>query len=238
MPEPILLVDKNYPEKVLAYACPKCGMVVDKTYDSHADDERYRKVAARHCEFHCSKCDVLIIKEGEGKNYPGYGTLCEPCVEKVEQERDQRRFDSAQHLTEEEWGNDSTVSMVVYLDGHDKYFPEGIEELREWWFDFHYVSQHPDGAQQPLPNFPAYVWVCNEIVGVRLDASDILENALEEHSEDAIDNVDIDALQKHLDEWCADPANQICSWEPNFKKLVLLSAEENERFIAKWREEA
>lgn len=237
MTEPIELVDKDHPDRVLAYACPTCGVVVDRTYDSHADVERYRKYAARHCEFHCSNCDVLIDKTPQTGNYPGYGTRCTACDRQHSLDADKRRFDNAQHLTEEEWANDPKVSMVVYLDGEDHYFSEGLDELREWWCDHHYDPRHPDGIKQVLPDFPEYAWVCDETVGVKLDAQQILESAMDDYYEDAIDNVDVDALQALCDQWSAMPENQVRSWEPNFKKLVLLSDEINAEFLKKWREE-
>jgi hypothetical protein len=234
MSEPLILVLKDKPDKAVAYACPTCHCVIHAAQDDPDVDAAVRKHAAEHCVQVCSACGcVLIKKDGATKNYPGYGMRCIACEKKHDQERDQKCFDAAQHLTEEEWEKDA-CSGVVYLDGEDKYFPDGIDELREWWADFHYNKDKPD----ELPDFPEYVWVCEENIGVSLDAQQILESALEEHHEDAIDNVDVDGLQARLDEWCQAPENQVRSWEPNFKKLVLLDDEMNEKFLKRWCKES
>jgi hypothetical protein len=235
MSEPLELVLKSNPSKVVAYACPDCHCVIHQAHDNAELDASVRKATAEHCIKRCSDCSVVLVKaNGPEKNYPGWGTRCVACDEKHDRERDQKQFDEAQHLTEEEWGNDTATSSVVYLEGEDRYFTDGIDELREWWADHHYDKDKPD----ELPEFPEYVWVCDEQVGVRLDAESILENALEEYYEDAMDDIDVDGLQVKLDEWSNDPANQIRSFSPNYKKLVLLSEEKNAAFLAEWRRES
>ena len=237
MPEPILLVDKNYPEKVLAYACPKCGMVVDRTYDNPDDDARYRKTAARHCAPHCTKCDVLLDKTPTTGNYPGYGQLCTACDKQKGIDRDQKQFDKAEHLTEQQWRERKDLGEVVYCENYDKYFEEGIEEMREWWLDHHYDPKHPDGLKQELPDFPEYVWTVDETIGVKLDAQSILESAMDDYHEDAIESVDVDELQKLLDQWSAMPENQVRSWYPNYNRLVMLDEDANEKFEQEWLKE-
>ena len=232
--EPIELVDKNDPTRVIAYACPKCGVVVDKTYDSHTDVERYRKLAARHCAPHCTKCDVLLDWVSKTGNYPGYGQLCVACAKQHDIDIDRAQYDKAEHLTEQEWSNDPKLSSVIYCENYDRYFNEGLEEFREWWLDHHYDPKHPDGLKQELPDFPEYVWTVDETVGVKLDAESILERALEEYHEDAIEGVEVDELQRRLDEWSELPGNQVRSWMQNCKRLVMLDEDENERFKAEW----
>lgn len=234
MSEPLELVLKTNPTKVVAYACPDCHCVIHSAHPDNLDvDLGLRKATAEHCVHRCTDCNVVLVKDGATKNYPGYGRRCVACDKKHDQERDQKRFDAAEHLTEDAWEHDA-CPMVVYLDGEDRYFPDGLDELREWWVEMHYDPNHPDDSEFA---FPEYAWVCEETVGVRLDAQQILEQALEEYFEEAIDSVDVDDLQKMMDEWSAKETNQVRSWSPNFNRLVLLSDEKNAKFLEEYRKE-
>jgi len=238
MPEPLILVLKSNPDKVVAYACPDCHNVIQAANDNPDIDAAARKHAAEHCIFHCEKCGVRLIKKpGPEQNYPGWGTLCSACDKQRNLDRYQQRFDAAEKLTEQQFNERTDLDPVVYLEGEDHFFPEGIDELREWWCEFHYDPKKPD----EMPDFPEYVFTCTSITGVRLDADSILdsilESALDEHHEDAVESVNVEALQKHLDEWSADPANQVTSWEANHKLLVLLDDDVNEKFLERWRTE-
>jgi hypothetical protein len=234
MSDPLILVLKTDPDRAVAYACPDCHNVIQAANDNPDIDAAARKHAAEHCIFHCEKCGVRLIKKpGPEQNYPGWGMKCNQCDEQWKRDAYQRRFDAAEKLTEQQFNERTDLDPVVYLEGEDRFFPEGIDELREWWCEFHYDAAKPD----EMPDFPEYVFTCTSITGVRLDADSILESALDEHHEDAIENVDVAALQKHLDEWSADPANQVTSWESNHRLLVLLSDEENAKFLEKWRGE-
>jgi hypothetical protein len=208
MSEPLILVLKSNPDKVVAYACPDCHHVVQQANDNPDIDAAARKHAAEHCMHLCEKCGVVLSKKDGGdapKNYPGWGTWCSACDKQRDLDRYQRRYDAAEKLTEAQFNARTDLSPVVYLEGEDHYFPEGLDELREWWCELHYDTAKPD----EMPDFPEYVFTCNSITGVRLDADSILESALDDHHEDAVESVDVAGLQKYLDEWCADPANQV-----------------------------
>ena len=76
-------------------------------------------------------------------------------------------------------------------------------------------------AENDLPR-PKFVWACTS-TPLKLDASDIIDAALEDHHEDARDNIsdaDEQRLQAFLDEWTA--AQGIVSWSEDNTRAVML----------------
>jgi hypothetical protein len=107
--------------------------------------------------------------------------------------------------------HDGWVYCVDDRGPQDGFF-ESCNALREWCFDH---------DQEP----PARVWACNA-VGLFIDADWIVENACEEHHEEACEQISagaMKALQDFLDAWCAECGVE--SWRPTAKAVILDPAE-------------
>ncbi len=82
---------------------------------------------------------------------------------------------------------------AIYDDGTDKYF-----------FDVEEFLDHLACTKDDVEEFPEYVYACNESGFGSLDAGRVIESRLCEMFEDAEDHViDLEGLQKSLDEWTA-----------------------------------
>lgn len=214
MSTPKTLIDSDTLSKPLAYACATCEHV----YGNANDLDLAYKLASTCCDPQCLDCGAKIQKHGQRGR-------CDACAETFITERDRRVFDKAQKLTETECNDRVDACTVLYCDEYNEYFTDGPDEFREWW-----VAHHDDKP------FPEYLWTCTEKVGVRLDATDILEQALDDYSDDAIDHVDVDSLQAALDAWSAAPENQVQCWEPDYTVAVVLDAEANRHFLRQTEE--
>jgi hypothetical protein len=134
-----------------------------------------------------------------GRAYP-YNS-CEACRNRNEQKRESDRFALAKKLTPSEWdGPIFTRSDNFYMDLED------------------YLDQREDKGE-------TYVW-CTTPIKFEPDVHNMLESALDEHHEDAYDNItskEIADLQKHVDEWAEKQC--ITSHEIDYKRCVIIEAE-------------
>ncbi len=117
----------------------------------------------------------------------------------------QEEFDKATKIN----ANDYTgwVSWPVHGD-NDGYF-RSVDALLE------HCANHEIKA-------PAFVWACTA-EHLHINAAAILEDALEEHFEDAGDSItatELERLQTFLDEWTA--AQRITSWHEDRTRAVML----------------
>lgn len=75
---------------------------------------------------------------------------------------------------------------------------------------------------------PAFVWATSEM-HLGFDANYVLESALEEHHEDAIDGIPssaIDDLQALLDAWAARPDTEVTTYVEDRTRAVVFGDEE------------
>lgn len=178
-PEPIALVNKTKPDaEPLAYACGKCGIVFGP------DQE---ELARQHCRPNICECGAKCDQQ--------YYTRCSACMQKKARERQQSLAEKAQKISHVDY--DAPV-FVEDAEGHSVGCREGffmsVDEAIEWLGD-----EDPE----ELPS-KVFVWGSTP-VSFQTDATWIVESMLEEHYEDARDNIsgeDIKELQKLLDGWC------------------------------------
>jgi hypothetical protein len=107
-----------------------------------------------------------------------YATTCWKCQCAAADAREEAKKAKAKRI---HYGDYTTYPGYVYYN--DEY-----EDLDTWLDD---------------PDAPDEVWGVMEHHTPPIDAQNILENLFDEHYEGAIDHVDVDGLQKALDEWHA-----------------------------------
>lgn len=123
----------------------------------------------------------------------GY-TLCSKCRTQRKHDRDLKLFRKAKKVTLADYGGE----CVCF--GDDRYVSvDCIDNDEE----------------------ETFAWGCSEIKGPDLDAWQILDHALTEHHEDAIESCDVEALQAVLDEWCK--ANEVTSYMKDESVVVVFS---------------
>lgn len=109
---------------------------------------------------------------------------CEPCSIAAEGEKEARKFEKATKIPYSEWDG-----KMLYSGRLDKYF-------LEWW-EYMEEIESDEGAEPE-----EYLWDCiSHRVGI--DAEGVIENAMDDHYEGAIEQiVDATELQDLLDAWC------------------------------------
>jgi hypothetical protein len=192
-------------DEVVAYACPSCGTVITPTSfgDGQEGQEVARALALEHCNRHC-RCSKPI---------PSNRIICDTCWEADQRVRDLKKFELAEKVYEDGYG------APVYWEGKvgsmgDGYF-SGIDEVRE----------HCEDEDEDVP---VYVWACNP-VDLHIDVDNILESAFQEHYEGARDMLNAEAeeeLSLFLNAWCK--RQNIRSWQPDFRKAILLDRPDGE----------
>ncbi len=153
----------------------------------------------RNDRWRCAKCGGLFLDKDTavkccqpavcacGQLKRPFYSSCDACSSKqraVEDTlREKARFDKAQKTTPENYNGD-----MIFMED-DRYFSS-----------YGGMLDHCEGHDVPPPDF---TWSCEEMRLGRIDAKDdILENVLDEHHEDAFDQlIDVEGLQKFLDEW-------------------------------------
>lgn len=196
--EPIEVVIKGS-EKVIGYACPVCHMFCSPLIYACKWElalEAAFDHAKRCCDKHCEDCDVKLEK-GD------YNVLCRACRLKRDAAKEAARFEKATKIPEAEYDG------WVFDESSEEYYAS-VDEWRD----------QRDRFDQ------TYLWATTEIDGFRLDAEDIVGNALEngEHHEDAIESVeDLDDLQEFLDAWCAKQA--VMSYMVDYTRAIVLAPE-------------
>lgn len=133
---------------------------------------------------HAERCCVPLVCACGAQCEKPY-TACSACLERRKQEKTE------------------TITLSEYL-----------KRWREKWPDIEPFVMTSDDTVEEIgfvdDDDEVTCYGCEPSV-LTLDARDILENALQDHHEDAWDGVDESALQKKLDEWL-DEGNRITSY--------------------------
>lgn len=131
-------------------------------------------------------------------------TVCEPCRKKREQAQEFKRFEAATKLTPAEYNGPVFDRNENFYQTIDDFYDNMSDEC-EW--------------------HTTYTWVwCAEEVAFKPDADRMLENALQDHHEDAYDQIDanhINALHDFVKTWAA--ATKIFSYEQDYRRVVLIN---------------
>jgi hypothetical protein len=168
--------------------------------------------------YHCEKCRIvhrtkqfadkccapLLCACGAG--CPQYYTACDECRRKKYVEKERARFEAAEKVTE--W------SGAVFSDGYglnEGYF-SSVADFLDYW-----ASEHDE------EELPEYVWTCDSHSFCQLNYDHIIENATQE-SYDDWDRDEIEGAEalKAAIETFNEVNKHHVSWEPNFKRALLL----------------
>jgi hypothetical protein len=172
--EPIPLHGHNGPEPV-AFLCGRCKTTAG-VFSAHAlGVDGARKAADGHCYRECDIC----------KSPLKLGQSCDTCA-------DARR----ERWLAEAWEKAKKISYREYEHGYLS-APDARDEL------FVCLNDLLEYCHDEDIDVPERIFGCERIV-LRLDAQIILENALEEHHEDAMDDISPSMesdLQAFLDDW-------------------------------------
>jgi hypothetical protein len=123
------------------------------------------------------------------------GERCEGCRRFHDHQQDLERYAAA-----------PTMTLAEYRTEH----PNGM---------FTDGDRHWSAEDDELPDVDIeFVWCCDPLDGFTLNAEHILESALEEHHEDAMEDVAVDELQKLLDDWSA--TQKVTSWLESQRRLA------------------
>lgn len=161
-------------------------------------------IAALCCEPKVCPCGTVA---------PRYRILCEACTSAEMEQRQQRVWDAARKLPAVE------SSGPVWDEDADA-FHNSFDAFWDAWEDD--ADEREPGATAPR------VFAC-EPFGLRLDACRIVEHALEDHHEDALEQIDDGAftqLQQMLDQW--DKDHGPTSWQPNYDIAIVWDSRNSE----------
>lgn len=145
--------------------------------------------AARQCcrPRRCDACGVEVE--------PRTFLQCEACRNAQQEAWQQQRWDKAEKVPLKSYDG------PIYDDDHDRFFHDS-DDLQE---------AIEDGEYQP-----GRLYACKTF-GLHFDAHDLLEHAVQDHHEDAFDQVSHESLTKlqgMLDEWARE--QPVESWAPNY----------------------
>lgn len=130
----------------------------------------------------------------------------------ISAQQDQKRFEKAEKLKEEDWNGPVYCDSLGYNEG---YFNDlnDLHEYLEGWED--------DEGDKSIIEF---VWTCEVNPSCVLNVDSILESATEEAHEsfDYRDLHGLDELRAAVDKFNKLNENEV-SWVPNFKKCVILN---------------
>lgn len=207
LPEPLEVVLKKHPDKVVAFACPDCGALYSTViYGGGASGlVAARHSAQTHCHHFC-ECGAPVAVNR---------TKCSACWKKVVDEKEKKVFEAALKVTIEEYED-----QPIYWEGP----PSGSSMTGDGYFLN--IEEFLDCCEEEEVDVPPYVWATKP-VAFAMNADFLLEDALQEHPEDARDALSADderELQKLLDEWCA--KQEVKTWVPDYKRAVLLHPED------------
>lgn len=116
---------------------------------------------------------------GAARDLPHW-VICRACRRAEADERLQARIDKAVRVPLAEYDH-----AYVWLEGQD----QGM--LVDEWVDL------------PADERPEIAWACEDLGTPKLDAVNLLDDALSDYHEDAMEDFDVDALQKVLDDYMA-----------------------------------
>jgi hypothetical protein len=186
--------------RAIGYACRKCKRlsVAFPGMDGKIDDSSVphaKLEAERCCNRKCNECQAYM-------EFPNGYVVCADCRVTKEAARELEAYEKAEKIQEAEY--------VGWLYFNNEYLRDD-EELE-------------DHCVQNEVEWPAWVWACSKIE-FKINAASIIENALQNHYEDASDHVkreDEEELQTLLDVWCAKVGKRWESREEDRSRVVVL----------------
>jgi hypothetical protein len=191
---PIVMVNREHPEKVLAYACGKCGSMFP--LNPHITDPENKAL----------RCCVSVCACGEAAT-SRYNQRCKSCDAVFEEEKEAKKFEKATKVPSSEYIG------LVYWQGHSGSCGDGY---------FADVDEVLDYCEQEDIAVPKYVWACeSEQFRIQIDVDTELEN--QEAFEDAgsqISESERKRLDDFLEEWSK--MQNVVFWHEDGSRAVVL----------------
>ena len=158
-----------------------------------------KELAELHCvDTLCERCG----KQTEHRHY----MLCNNCRAKSERDKIIAHAETAESVRAADYDG------PVYTEDHSGSLGDGysrsIDDLIDYFFD--------EEISDPGP-----VFACS-VVGLSIDAADVVEGALSDHHDDAQDDITngaVAGLQKLLNGWCEE--NPVESWYPDYTRVIV-----------------
>lgn len=202
------MVAKGGDGKVLALYCGECGRVFDIATRGLADQCCLPNA--------CGRCGRNVEKK--------HWLYCDRCCVERDAEKAREQFANAKKISISEYFKeqpDGLLHVEGYGGGRDGYYD--ADELHE-------LAEYNNGE------LPEYFWYCAPDY-LTIDARDVIENALEQHFDDAYSHIPAGAeeeLKQFLDKWCN--GTGIRSWIPSSSIAVVPTGEEREGYRQGFKE--
>lgn len=178
-------------DEVLAYACGKCGAIL-----APAKALGLGTLSLADIEQRVAACCAPPVCRLCGKPAEHW-VSCNACRKEEHRAKIQKLLDDAVHVALADYDCE-----MVSLD------PWGTEDS--------YLSID-DAAEDDR----RWAWACDRMSWPKLDASEFLESHLDDYCEDAIDWLDVDALQKLFDGWLEAQGPGRC-FQADHRRIVVL----------------
>ena len=185
-------------------------------YNNHGTLFPHKKqtiVGCRHCyngvQSKCLHCGRILDRGTSQCN-------CEKYVQERIQEqhvKDLETWNKAKKIFYEQALNDY---VMIYIDNYDKYIM--TDELEEW------IENQEDENDELISRRSLRIYG-TQIIEIKMDASDIVENACSDLHEDAMDNIsgeDEKKLQTLLDQWCEENSSGTTTYYADYKVGIIL----------------
>ena len=187
----IELVDKANPDKVIAWACGKCGIV--------CHDEQ---LALQHC-------GPVICECGNECDKPYY--VCKDCRNKKQAEKERAAREAAKVVSAIDYHG------PVHWDQKDEYYEDACMAFEAIADDFDVADDEVDRNAQTLwaCHLQKLSFCAEDVISGALESGEHHEEAYEMISAKATK-----ILQKFLDGWIKEHASCAESWFPNTKKRI------------------
>lgn len=147
-------------------------------------------------------CAPRKCKDCGGEGVPGYSTVCKPCNDRYYAQLDAEARAKAERVSLEDYLAEMGEGAMVCTS---RYGDEGAYRVAT------------DAADDGI----AWAWSCSRQGWARPDAESIAESVCEEMYEDAIERLDVEALQTALDKWLAEQPDPN-SWMVDERRIVVL----------------
>lgn len=181
-------------ESPIAFSCEKCGRL-----GTYKDD------IERCCSLNICACGAACEL---------YYTSCKKCVNKLEENKEQKRFENAEKTTS--WDG------WVYCQGVGSEYYSSLEEFLDVAGELEGEGEDSEGILGKIN----YVWTCTPNQVVKIDIEDI-KSLVADNSDtwDGFDPNNLDGLEE-LDralQMFRETNKNVLSYYPNYKKVLVLS---------------
>ncbi len=197
--------------KLVAYACPSCGILYSILEDTDQSRANALQGATTCCPARlCSVC---------GKNPVDRATpICSSCSERGAIVVEQERFAAAVKVPEASWTGPVYWPNAPFTGDHGGFYWSSVAALRQDIVTRNSTRTDPTGAVYAIP---PYVYATKPIP-FRVIATAAVEVALADHSDAVvIDAAQVQLLQQQMDAWAVQ--QNVQSYEEDLRKAIVLT---------------